>query len=105
MSNTCKFISLCNALEVPQGAAVKLEKEGLTLAVFNVDGAYFVTQDACTHGLGSLSEGDIVGDVVECNFHGGAFNIRTGEVVSSPCSVPLKIYKTRLQGGSVEFEI
>ena len=28
-------------------------------------------------------------DVVECNFHNGEFNIRTGEVVSPPCMVPM----------------
>ena len=33
------------------------------------------------HGPGSLSEGYIEGDVVECNFHNGQFNISTGEVV------------------------
>ena len=77
-------IDLCSAAEIAPGAALRVETADLTLAVFNVDGEFFVTDDNCTHGPGSLSEGFIEGDVVECNFHNGQFNIKTGEVVSPP---------------------
>jgi nitrite reductase/ring-hydroxylating ferredoxin subunit len=100
-------IDLCNAADVAAGAALKveLEKEGLTLAVFNVDGAFYVLDDTCTHGPGSLSEGFIDGDVVECNFHNGQFNIRTGEVVLPPCMVPAKTYVARVEDGKVVIEV
>jgi biphenyl 2,3-dioxygenase ferredoxin subunit len=104
MSGACRYISICKASEVKDGQAIKIETEGLTLAVFNFEGEYFVTNDECTHGPGSLSEGDIFGDTVECNFHSGAFNFRTGEVVAPPCMIPLKTYKTRLLGDTVEIE-
>jgi biphenyl 2,3-dioxygenase ferredoxin subunit len=102
MSGPCEYLSLCQASEVAPGKAIKVEKDGLTLAVFNIDGEYFVTDDVCTHGPGSLSEGDIEGDVVECDFHNGSFNIRTGEVVASPCMIPLKTYKARHEAGVIE---
>jgi nitrite reductase/ring-hydroxylating ferredoxin subunit len=85
-------IELCATGDVAVGAALRVEVGQLTLAVFNVDGAFYVIDDACTHGPGSLSEGFIDGDVVECNFHNGQFNIRTGEVVAPPCMVPVKTY-------------
>jgi nitrite reductase/ring-hydroxylating ferredoxin subunit len=94
-------IELCSADDVPEGSALRVEAGALTLAVFNVDGAFYVTDDACTHGPGSLSEGYIEGDVVECNFHNGQFNIRTGEVVSPPCMIPIKTYPTRVENGKV----
>jgi nitrite reductase/ring-hydroxylating ferredoxin subunit len=77
-------IDLCSTAEVAPGNALKVDKAGLVLAVFNLDGEFFVTDDACTHGPGSLSEGFIEGEVVECNFHNGQFNIKTGEVVAAP---------------------
>ena len=104
MSGACRFLSLCKASEVAEGKAMKVEKDSLTLAVFNVNGEYFVTDDACTHGPGSLSEGFIDGEVVECDFHNGAFNIRTGEIVTAPCMIPLKTYKARVQNGEIEIE-
>ncbi len=60
---------LCKTEDVPVGEARKVETAGLTLAVFNVDRAFYVTDDHCTHGPGSLSEGFLEGDVIECNFH------------------------------------
>jgi nitrite reductase/ring-hydroxylating ferredoxin subunit len=97
-------IELCNAEDVAAGTALKVEKEGLTLAVFNVDGEFYVLDDLCTHGPGSLSEGYIEGDVVECNFHNGQFNIRTGEVVLPPCMIPAKTYPTTVEDGKVVIE-
>ena len=75
--------------------------KGLVQSVYNLDGDFRVTDDACTHGPGSLSEGFVEGDVVECNFHQGKFNIRTGEVVAPPCMVPVKTYKTVVHHGRV----
>ena len=99
-----KRIDLCDAAEVAPGNALKVEADGLTLAVFNVDGDFYVTDDMCTHGPGSLSEGYIEGDVVECNFHNGQFNIRTGEVVLPPCMVPVKTYPVTIVEGKVTIE-
>ena len=98
-------IELCAASDVAPGAAVRVERGQLALAVFNVDGEFFVTDDACTHGPGSLSEGYIEGDIVECNFHNGQFNIKTGEVVAPPCMVPVKTYRVVLEDGKVLIEL
>ncbi len=87
------------------GEARKVEAGELTLAVFNVDGAFYVTNDACTHGPGSLSEGFLDGDQIECNFHQGVFNVRTGEVVQPPCVVPVKTYTTVVEDGVVYIEV
>ena len=97
-------IDLCGTEDVAPGAALKVETAGLALAVFNVDGEFYVTDDNCTHGPGSLSEGFIEGEVVECNFHNGQFNIRTGAVVAPPCMVPIKTYKTFVENGRVLIE-
>ena len=97
-------IDLCDVADVAPGNALKVEAQGLALAVFNVDGEFYVTDDACTHGPGSLSEGYIEGDVVECNFHNGQFNIKTGEVVSPPCMIPVKTYRAVVENGRVLIE-
>lgn len=101
MESNLNKIELCNISEVPIGQALKVEKDGFVLAVFNVAGEYFVTDDLCTHGPGSLSESYILDDVVECNFHNGAFNIKTGEVVCAPCTERLKTYPVTIENNSV----
>jgi nitrite reductase/ring-hydroxylating ferredoxin subunit len=98
-------IELCNTSDVEVGSALRVERDDLTLAVFNIEGEFFVTDDACTHGPGSLSEGYIEDDIVECNFHNGQFNIKTGEVVAPPCMIPIKTYKTAVKNEKVFIEI
>jgi nitrite reductase/ring-hydroxylating ferredoxin subunit len=97
----CDRVFVCRFSEVPLGGAIRVEIGELVLAVFNLGGAIFVTDDACTHGPGSLSEGYIEEDIVECNFHHGAFNIRSGEPVSPPCMVPIQTYAVTVSEGSV----
>ena len=98
-------ILLCRADAVAPGHALKVEHGDLALAVYNVDGEFYVTDDACTHGPGSLAEGELYGDVIECNFHGGQFNVRTGEVVGPPCMVPVRTYKAVVEDGQVFVEV
>jgi nitrite reductase/ring-hydroxylating ferredoxin subunit len=98
-------IFLCDAAAVAAETVLKVEQGNLILAVYNIDGEFFVTDDACTHGPGSLSEGELYGDVIECNFHGGQFSVRTGEVVGPPCMVPVKTYKVVVDDGKVFIEL
>ena len=98
-------VQLCKVEDVGVGEVRKIDAGGLTLAVYNLDGAFYATDDACTHGPGSLSEGFVDGDTIECNFHQGVFNIRTGECVRPPCMIPVRIYRTVVEHGLVYVEV
>jgi len=93
MTAEAKRVELCAKNDLADGEVLKVEKDGLVLAVYRVEGEFFVTDDHCTHGPGSLSEGYLDGHVIECDFHNGAFDIRNGDVVAPPCMVPLKTYR------------
>jgi nitrite reductase/ring-hydroxylating ferredoxin subunit len=101
MSTSIARIELCRVDQVEPGQALRVEMAGLAVAVYNVDGAFYVTDDQCTHGPGLLSEGFLDGEVIECNFHQGCFNVRTGEVTAPPCIVPIKTYPATVENGSV----
>ena len=98
-------LELCKTDDVAAGTALRVEAGDVIVAVFNIEGQFYVTDDACTHGPGSLSEGYIDGDVVECNFHNGQFDIKTGEVVSPPCMIPVKTYPATVENGMVVIEV
>jgi nitrite reductase/ring-hydroxylating ferredoxin subunit len=100
-----KRLDLCSTSDVAPGSALKVEIDDLVLAVFNVGGEFYVTDDTCTHGPGSLSEGYIEDDIVECNFHNGQFNIKTGAVVLPPCMIPIKTYPVSVVDGKVTIEV
>ena len=74
-----KLTRLCGQSEIPAGGVKRIDVEGMPpLAVFNLEGEIFVTDDICTHGYASLSEGVIDGDVVECPLHGGCLRSAPG---------------------------
>ena len=98
-------IELCKVADIDEGTSIRVETGDYLLAVFNLNGAIYVTDDTCTHGPGSLSEGAIMGDNVECDFHNGVFNIKTGEVVEPPCMIPVKTYQTIVEGDAVFIEV
>ena len=98
-------LRLVAAADVAPGAVLRWSAPGRrALAIYNVDGEFFVTDDRCTHGMASLSEGFLDGDVIECPWHGGAFNVRTGAAAAMPCSEPIRTYPVAVEQGFVVIE-
>lgn len=97
-----KKIKVCSVDEITSGEALQVElEERPPLAVYNLEGDFYVTDDTCTHGDASLAEGDIEGDEIVCPFHLGKFDIRTGEVTAAPCSEPIQTYQVEIEDGTV----
>jgi nitrite reductase/ring-hydroxylating ferredoxin subunit len=95
MSETCH--RACPLHEVAPNSIRKVEIDGHPIAIYNIDGTIYATDDTCTHGLSSLSQGELDGDVVECSLHFGAFHVPTGKAVGLPCSTPLQTYRTEIR--------
>ena len=72
-----------------------------SLCVFRVDGEIFVTNNHCTHGKAFLSDGFQEGEIIECPFHGGTFNIKSGAAIKLPCQEALKTYKVSVEDGEI----
>jgi nitrite reductase/ring-hydroxylating ferredoxin subunit len=88
--------------ELQPGEVKQVAVNGLPLiAVYNLGGTFFATDDMCTHGGASLAEGAIDEGCIVCPYHGGLFDIRTGEAKGPPCSVALKTYRVEVEKGIV----
>ena len=96
---------ICDVDELTPGEPLKVDFEDRELAVFSVEGSIYVIDDQCTHGPGSLSEGELDGYVIECDFHQGGFDIRTGEAVIPPCMVPVRTYGVEIADGKVFIDL
>jgi p-cumate 2,3-dioxygenase ferredoxin component len=103
MSDAKVRTRLCAVDDVEQGEMLQVNVPGLpTLAVYRVDDEFFCSQDMCTHGNASLTdEGDLEGYVVNCSWHDGKFDIRTGEPCALPCTEALKIWPVTVADGEV----
>jgi len=99
-------IEACKTSELAPDEICEVQVEGRkSIAVYNLDGDFFATDDTCTHGDASLAEGDIEGGEVICPFHMGAFDIRTGEATAPPCVSPIRVYPVRIEGDIVYVQV
>jgi p-cumate 2,3-dioxygenase ferredoxin subunit len=79
--------------------------DGTNLAIYNVEGTLYATADLCTHGEASLSEeGMLIGNIVECPWHFGTFDVTSGKATGMPCTVSLKTYVVKLVKENVYVE-
>jgi nitrite reductase/ring-hydroxylating ferredoxin subunit len=96
-----RLVALCDVDEVTEDTPAQVDHEGEMYAVFTHEGAYYVTQDLCTHGPGNLSEGFVEGCEIECPFHQGKFNFITGVPTAPPCTDPLRTWDVTVQDGKI----
>src|SRR5947209_9115482 len=92
------------ASEIPHGEMAIVDMDGQEVAIANLNGEFVAFQNECTHRGGPLGEGILMGDVVECPFHAGQFNIRTGEVVNAPPSESIATYALQVEGDDIKVE-
>jgi len=91
--NSENVVRVCSKSEVRAESVKAFELGDRRLAVYNIEGKFYITDDECTHAAASLADGMLEGDVIECCMHMGAFRVPTGEVVQPPCEVPLRTYR------------
>ena len=95
------MVRVCAQAEIAPDTVKAFDVGDKRLAVFNIAGKFYVTDDECTHASASLADGMLDGDVIECCMHLGAFHVPTGAVKAPPCTVALRTYKVMLQGDEV----
>lgn len=98
-------LRLCRAEAVEEGEALRVEVEGRPpLAVFHVEGQFYVSDDTCSHGDASLVEGYAENGQVECPWHSGRFCLKTGAALTFPAVEPIRVYTTIVRDGEVFIE-
>lgn len=97
-----RWVSACAVADVSEDAAKKVDIDGApSIAIFKVGDQFYATADLCTHGAASLSEGFVDNGIVECPFHSGTFDIRTGAALNFPCIDPIRIFPVRVEGDEI----
>ncbi len=59
---------------------------GKEIALFDLDGTLYATDDICTHAYAKLSDGWLDNGEIECPLHAGRFDIKTGSATAPPCT-------------------
>jgi len=96
-----EFVKVASTGEIPVDDMKGFEVNGVKVGVANVDGAFHAFHDCCTHQQYCLTDSFLMGDRVTCDWHGAAFNLKTGEVQALPATSPLPIFEVDVRGDEI----
>lgn len=86
--------SSCKTIELPGGRE---------LALYNINGEFYATENFCPHKGAPLAGGILCEYVIECDWHGWQFDVRTGECLTVP--EKLETYEVVVEEGLVKILI
>jgi nitrite reductase/ring-hydroxylating ferredoxin subunit len=102
IESAASWRTIASSESIPEGEMHASTFGDKCIAVYNVDGTFYATDNICSHAFALLSDGLLDGCVVECPLHNARFDVRTGAVLASPAEHPLDCYPVRLNGDVVE---
>ena len=88
--------------EIPPERVTVFQIGDHDVAVCNVGGQFYAIDDLCTHDGGSLDQGELEGDEIECPRHGARFNVTTGEAIQLPAFEPVETHEVRVDGDTLQ---
>lgn len=92
--------------DMEDGQMVAIQIEEHKIAIYKVAGAFFATDNICTHAYALLTDGWLDEQIVECPLHGGRFDVTTGEALCEPVTCNLRRFDIRLSdSGRLEVRI
>jgi uncharacterized membrane protein/nitrite reductase/ring-hydroxylating ferredoxin subunit len=101
---TSSSASVAGTSTLHEGETLRVEIDGIVLAVARTGGQLCAFQEFCTHRFGPLSEGKLEAGQVVCPWHGSRFDTRTGKVTQGPAKVDLRIARTEMRDGKIWLE-
>lgn len=89
--------------ELPEGQPVRARLGPQNLVLVRRGTTIHALHDQCAHAGGPLSQGTLVGDCLECPWHGSRFRLSDGQRVRGPALYDQPAYEVRQgEGGGYE---
>lgn len=93
--------------ELPDGALLGVEVGGKRVCLANCEGEIYAFADNCSHRDFPLSNGELDLDdcTITCEWHGAAFDIRSGRPLCLPAITPIAVYDCRVVEGAILVDV
>jgi len=98
------FAKVASLSDLKPGTAMAVDVNGKTIALFNVEGKIYATDNTCLHQGGPLAEGTLAGEIVSCPWHQWEYNVTTGENVGNE-SLRLATYTVQVDGADIKVAV
>ena len=82
---------------VPEGDVIGVNVAGKDIALYEVEGEIFATDNLCTHGAARMSDGFLEGREIECPLHQGRCDVCSGKALCAPLTENIRTYPVRIE--------
>ena len=91
--------------DLAEESMTTVDIRGERILLSKIGGEVFAVAATCTHEDADLGQGFMLEGRVTCPLHLSQFDLRTGDAVNPPATVPLRRYRTKVDGGTVYVEV
>ena len=95
------WIDVVAVESVPEADVTAVYVDGKEIALYEMEGEIFATDNLCTHGAGRMSDGFFDGREIECPLHQGRFDVCTGQAMCAPLTDNIRVYPVRIENKRV----
>lgn len=99
--NTGEWLDAASVDDIPPDDVIGVQVGGRDIALYRVDGEVFATDNLCSHGQARLCDGFLLGHEIECPFHQGRFDVRTGQATCVPATDAIRSFPVKIEAGRV----
>ena len=99
------WVKAADRSKLAEGEVLGIVVGGKEIALYDLGGTFYATDDICTHAYAKLSDGWLDRDEIECPLHAGRFDPKTGKALCPPVTEDLKTYPVRLVGDEIQVKL
>jgi naphthalene 1,2-dioxygenase system ferredoxin subunit len=99
------WIDIASKDDVPEEDVMGIDINAKSIALYQVDGEIFATDNICTHGNARLCDGFLEGHEIECPLHQGKFDIRNGKALCAPLAEDIRTYPLKIESNRVWIQL
>jgi len=99
--NTAENLKLGHVKDMPVGEMKVLKAGDREILLIRLDTGIYALDNFCIHNGCRLVHGRLQGETLRCPCHSSVFNVKTGEVVNGPATLPQPAYTVSLQNGEI----
>ncbi|MGE3304309.1 MAG: Rieske 2Fe-2S domain-containing protein [Hyphomonadaceae bacterium] len=97
------FVKVCKVSDVPDGELKSVYHDLAVVA--HAEGNFYSFGNVCPHAAGPIAEGWLEGCVVECPWHAGRWDVRTGKALTMLATADVPMFELRVVGDDIEIKL
>jgi 3-phenylpropionate/trans-cinnamate dioxygenase ferredoxin subunit len=99
--STVSWHAVCRVDEIAEEDVMQFDHAGKIYAIYHTPSGFYATDGLCTHEEELLTDGLVLGEIIECPKHQGRFHIPSGKAKGAPVCVNLQTYATKIEACQV----